>query len=257
MSYMKTEIRDGVGILSFNKPEVHNAMDDEAQAEMFDAFQWAKNTPDVKVVILRGEGRSFHTGRDVRAMGQRKEGVKHYDFLKEGQGNIVTLLGMGKPTIAAVHGGCIGGGAEYALCCDIRVSSTDLKFSLPEVKYGLAVDQGGSALCSSLIGPSKTKWLLMSGDRVDAKTAYEWGLVDFIVEPEELDEKAFDMALRISKNPQRAVMAAKDLVDELWAEGVRAAIRREFVNQLALYGSEDFQELRDQRAAANAAAAKK
>jgi enoyl-CoA hydratase len=140
-----------------------------------------------------------------------------------------------------------------ALCCDIRITSTDLKFALPEVQFGLCVDQGGSALAASLIGPSKTKWLLMTGDRIDANTAMDWGLADFMVEPDKLDETAFEMASKIAKNASRAVTAAKELVDELWADGVRAAIRRELTAQLALFGSEEFAELKKQRQAALAA----
>lgn len=250
MNYMKTEVVDGVGILTFNKPEVHNAMDDSAIGEMYEAFVWAKQNKDVRVVVLRGEGKSFHTGRDVRAMGVRPEGMTHFEFMKFGQRNIVALLEMGKPTIAAMKGGTFGGGAELALCCDMRLTSTELKFSLPEVKFGLAVDQGGSALLSSLIGPSKTKWLLMTGDTIGAQTALDWGLAEFMVAPDELDAKAMEIATKIAQNPSRAVLAAKDLVDELWADGVRAAIRRELVAQLALFGSEEFAELRAKRQAA-------
>ena len=245
--YIKKEIRDGVAILSFNKPEVHNAFDDEASEEVIETFRWARQSREFKVVLLRGEGKSFCTGRDTRKMGERKPGISHYDFMKAGQQQIVSMLELGKPMIAAVKGGTIGGGAELAMIADIRIGATDLKFSLPEVKYGLAVDQGGSALAASLIGPSRTKWLLMSGASIDAKTAYEWGMIDFLVGPEELDEKAFEMAAKIAANPGQAVVAAKELVDELWADGVRAAIRRELINQLALFASEDFLELREKR----------
>lgn len=247
MSYMKVEVKDGIGILSFNKPEVHNAMDDAAIGEMYDAFVWARENKDIRAVVLRGEGKSFHTGRDVRAMGVRPAGMTHYEFMKFGQRNIAALLEIGKPTVAAMKGGTIGGGAEFALCCDIRVTSSELKFSLPEVKYGLAVDQGGSAMAASLIGPSRTKWLLMTGDVINAQTALDWGLADFMVAPEELDAKVMEIAAKIAANPQRAVLAAKELVDDLWADDVRAAIRRELTVQLALFGSEEFAELRARR----------
>ncbi len=102
-------------------------------------------------------------------------------------------------------------------------------------------------MAASLIGPSKTKWLLMTGDTIGAQTALEWGLVDFLVAPEELDAQVMEIATKIAANPRRAVLAAKDLVDELWADGVRAAIRRELTTQLALFGSEEFAELRAKR----------
>jgi enoyl-CoA hydratase len=196
---------------------------------------------------MRGEGRSFSSGRDTSKLGVRKPGVQHHEFLKEATENIHALLNMGKPMIAAVKGATIGGAAEMAMMCDFRVSSTDLRFSLPEVKYGVCVDQGGSALAAALIGPARAKYLLMTGDIIDAKTAYEWGLVDFVVSPEELDAKALEIAARIAKNPQRAVLAAKGLVDDLWSDTVRAAMRRELTNQLVLFGSEEFAELRQLR----------
>jgi enoyl-CoA hydratase/carnithine racemase len=245
--YVKREVRQEVGILTFNKPEVHNAFDDDDQQEMLEAFRWAQQSEDFKVVLLRGEGRSFCSGRDARKMGERQPGISHYHFMKEVTKNIRTLLDLGKPLVAAVKGATIGGGAEMALVADFRLSSTDLKFSLPEVKYGLAVDQGGSELAASLIGPARTKYLLMTGDMINAQTAYDWGLVDFLLSPEELDAKAFEIAARIANNANRAVLAAKALVDESWSDAVRAAMRREFTNQLALFASEEFVEMRQKR----------
>jgi enoyl-CoA hydratase/carnithine racemase len=245
--YIKRDVQDGVGILSFNKPERHNAFDDEGQAEMLEAFTWAQKSKDFTVVLMRGEGRSFSSGRDTSKLGVRQPGVQHHEFLKEATRNIHALLDMGKPMIAAVKGATIGGAAEMAMMCDFRVSSTDLRFSLPEAKHGVCVDQGGSALVSSLIGPARAKYLLMTGDMLDAKTAYEWGLVDFLVAPEELDAKALEIAVRIARNPQRAVSAAKSLVDDIWSDVIRAAMRRELTTQLVLFGSEEFAELREKR----------
>jgi enoyl-CoA hydratase len=254
--FIKREVREDVCILSFNKPEVHNALDDQGQAEMLEAFLWAQQSKDFKVVLLRGEGRSFCSGRNVRIMGERDPGVKQYDYMKEATKSIRTLLDMGKPLIAAVRGGAIGAGAELALVCDFRIGATDVKFAMPEAVYGLSVDQGGSALACSLIGPARTKYLLMTGARIDAKTAYDWGLVDFLVSPEELDATAFEMALSIARQPSyRAVLEAKGLVDDLWSDAVRAAMRREMTVQVGLLTSEEFAEMREKRRQAAAAKA--
>jgi enoyl-CoA hydratase len=253
--FVKKEIREDVCILSFNNPELHNALDDESMADLREAFAWAQQSKDFKVVLLRGEGRSFCSGRNTRKLGQRKAGERQYDYMKLATTSIRTLLDLGKPLVAAMRGGAIGAGAEMALVADFRVASTDLKFSLPEVNLGLAVDQGGSALCSTLIGPARTKYLLMTGNKIDAQTAYEWGLVDFLVSPEELDAKAFEMALAIAKQPSyRAVMASKELVDELWSDTVRAAMRRELTSTVALLYSEEFAETKEKLAAQRAAA---
>jgi enoyl-CoA hydratase len=250
-------IREGVCILSLNHPEVHNALDPDAMADLRETFRWAQQSDEFRVVLLRGEGKSFCSGLNTRTLGQRKPGVTHYPFVKLATQAIRTLLDMGKPVIAAVKGGMMGAGAELALVADFRISSTDLKFALPEVNLGLSTDQGGSALAASLIGPARTKYLLMTGNVINAKTAYEWGLVDFLVEPEELDAKAFEMAAGIAAKPShRAVLACKELVDELWQDSMRAAMRRELITQVALLHSEEFEEVKQMLAAKRAAAGK-
>src|SRR3546814_8812606 len=104
-------------------------------------------------------------------MGERPEGVGHYEYMTAGQQRIKMMVDMGKPMIAALKGAVLGAGCEYALVADIRLAAPTTRLALPEVNYGLAVDQGGSALAASLIGPSRTKWLLMTGEPVDAETA--------------------------------------------------------------------------------------
>jgi len=255
MAYVDSRCEDGVITITFNRPEVHNAFNDAFGGELHKVLADARANTDGKVVVLRGEGRSFCSGRDFREMGVRPPGVSHHDYMVAGQQKIRMMLEMGKPIIAALKGACYGGGAEYALVADVRIAAPTTRIALPEVNYGLAVDQGGSALAASLIGPSRTKWMLMTGDAVDAQTALGWGLVDFVVPLEELDEHVQGLARKIASKPWRAVMAAKGLVDELWADGVRAAIRRELQQQLALFASEDFEALRDKRQADKAAKA--
>lgn len=256
LATVETKLEDGIRTISFNRPEVHNAFDDEMGDRMLEAFREARDCKETRVVILRGEGKSFLAGRDVRAMGERPEGVTHFQFMTHGQQTIRSLLDVEVPVIAAVKGAALGGGAEIALVADIRIGTPSAKFALPEIDFGLCVDQGGSALAMSLIGPSKTKYLLLTGDRVKADQALEWGLLDFLVEEEELDDKALEMAKKIAAKPYTAALAAKGLVNELWRDDMRAAMRRELTQQLALYGSEEFLQLRDQRRAEREAKAK-
>lgn len=252
---VKKEIREDVCIVSFNNPEVHNALDPDLLAELREILNWAKQSDEFKVLLLRGEGHSFCSGVNTRKLGKREPGVTHYEHVKLAVQSIRLLLDMDKPVIAAVKGGTMGAGAELALVADFRLSGTDLKFCVPEVNLGLCTDQGGSALMSSLIGPARTKYLMMTGDVIDARTAYEWGLVDFLHEPNELDAKAFAMAAKLAaKPPQRAVRMAKELVNELWADDVRAAMRRELIHQVALLHSEEFEKVKQALAAKRAAA---
>jgi len=254
MSFVETRFDDGLFVISFNRPDVHNAFHDAFGVEFHRAIEEARDRRDVKVVILRGEGQSFCSGRDFREMGERPAGVTHHQYMTDGQRKIKMLVDLGKPIIAALKGAAYGGGAEYALVADMRIAAPTTRIALPEVNYGLAVDQGGSALAMSLIGPSRTKWMLMTGKAVDAETALSWGLVDFIVPLEELDDHVEKLARDIMAKPWRAVLAAKELVDEIWADGVRRAIRRELTQQLALFASEDFEALREKRRAERLAA---
>ncbi len=257
MAYVESRCVDGVLTITFNRPQVHNAFNDAFSDELTIVLEDARRRDDAKVVVLRGEGRSFCSGRDFREMGERPPGVSHHDFMIEGQKTIKLMLDMGKPMIAALKGAVYGGGCEYALVCDIRIAAPTTRMAMPEVNYGLAVDQGGSALAASLIGPSRTKWMLMTGEPVDAETALAWGMVDFIVPLEELDDHVDALARKIAAKPRQAMMAAKNLVDELWSDGVRAAIRRELQQQLALFASEDFEALREKRRADKAVRAAK
>ena len=253
MATVISTLSDGIRTITFNRPEVHNAFDDEMGDRMLEAFREARDCKETRVVILRGEGKSFLAGRDVRAMGERPPGVTHFQFMTHGQQSIRALIDIEAPIIAAVKGAALGGGAEVAMVADIRVGTPSVKFALPEIDFGLCVDQGGSALAMSLIGPSKTKYLMLTGDRVKADQALEWGMLDFLVEEEELDAKVMEIAQKIAAKSWTAVLAAKGLVNELWRDEMRAAMRRELTQQLALYGSEEFEQLREARRAARAA----
>jgi enoyl-CoA hydratase len=253
MSLVESSLSGDVLTITFNRPEVHNAFNDVFGDEFQEILQDARRRDDAKVVVLRGAGKSFCSGRDFREMGERPPGVSHHEYMVAGQQKIKILLEMGKPIIAALKGAVYGGGCEYALVADNRIAAPTTRIAMPEINYGLAVDQGGSALAASLIGPSRTKWMLLTGEPVDAQTALDWGLVDFVVPLEELDAHVEALARKIAAKPWRAVLAAKGLVDELWADGVRAAIRRELQQQLALFASEDFEALRERRRAEKAA----
>jgi enoyl-CoA hydratase/carnithine racemase len=239
---MLTRFEDGVGILSFNRPEKHNAGARGPDADA--AWEWALTTPEVRCIILRGEGKSFNSGRDTTLLGTRPSGDSDYEFVRKSQ--LSRLHGMlhPKPIIAAVKGYAIGGGFEAALACDFRVGSTDAKVCLAEVKYGILPDMGGTQLLTALIGPARTKYMVMSGDFVDAKTAYEWGIFDFLVEPEELDARTLSIAKTIASRSPTAVTIAKQLVDQMHAGAIVNGIRQELLAQTVLFRTEDYQEQR-------------
>jgi enoyl-CoA hydratase len=238
------EVTDGVGVITFNRPEVHNAMDDEAAQLYKQVLDHALEDDSVRAVLLQGAGKSFCSGRDTTMLGHRAKDESDYHFVLRHQQKRLAVLDSPKPFIAALKGAAIGGGCETALACDIRVSDTTLKMALPEIHYGILPDTGGTQLMTALIGPSRTKYMVMTGERIDAQTALAWGAVDFVVAPEELAARALEIARKIAAKPPIALAMAKTMIDQGYAGAVRNGIAQELLAQTALFKTEDYQEAR-------------
>jgi enoyl-CoA hydratase/carnithine racemase len=230
---------DGVCVISFNRPERHNAVNDALHDVWSAAVTAAIADSEVCCILLRGEGRSFSSGRDTAELGHRVAGESDLAFVRRHQQDRLTMLDAPKPVIAAVKGHVLGGAFEIALSADIRVASTDTSFGFPEIAFGLIADTGGTQLLTPLIGPSKAKYLLMTGRRIDADTALRWGLVDFVVAPAELDATALALAHELAASPPQAVAMIKQLVDHAWAGSIRAGIAQELLGQVALFAGEE------------------
>ena len=238
------EVVDRVGVITFNRPEVHNAVDDEASELYAQVLDRALADDEVRAILLQGAGKSFCSGRDTTMLGHRARDESDYHFVLRAQQARLKVLESTKPFIAAVKGATIGGGCELALSCDIRVSSTDLKMALPEINYGILPDTGGTQYMANLIGTSRAKYLVMTGERIDAQTALEWGAVDFVVAPEELDARAMQIARTIASKPPLCLAMAKTMVDQSVAGAVRSGIAQELMAQSYLFKTEDYQEAR-------------
>ena len=237
-------VNDGLAVITLNRPERHNAMNDEMSATMRSTFDSVLQDPAVRCVLVRGNGPSFSSGRDTTQLGARPGGETDFHFVQRAQRLRMALLDTSKPIVAEMRGYALGGACELALCADIRVADSSLQLSLPEVRYAIAVDTGASVLATTLAGPSKAKYLMMTGDRIDAATALAWNLVDFVVSPDELEGRARGIAERIAANAPLAVQMSKQLVDNVWSGPVRAALRSELMAQTALFNSHDRAELR-------------
>jgi enoyl-CoA hydratase len=121
----------------------------------------------------------------------------------------------------------------------MRIASTTAVFAFPEINFGLVADTGGTQMLTPLIGPSKSKFLHFTGERIDATTALEWGVVDWVVDPDELDDAALALAKRLAAAPPNAVRLAKELIDQAWAGTIRSGIRQECIAQAALFAGEE------------------
>jgi enoyl-CoA hydratase/carnithine racemase len=157
------------------------------------------------------------------------------------------MLESSKPVVAAVQGYALGGGFETALGADMRIAAEDAVFAFPEIGYGLTADTGGTQLLTPLVGPARAKYLLMTGERIDAAQALAWGIVDWVVPGPELREAALTLARKLAAAPPTAVAFAKQLVDQAWAGSIRNGMRQEVVAQAALFASDDYARRREAR----------
>lgn len=239
-----THVEGRVGVITFNRPSRHNALSDELTKRYTEALGLFIARDDIRCILLRGEGRSFCSGRDVAELGRRAKGESDFLFIRRHQRRLLEQMDAHKPIIAALKGAVLGGGCEIALAADIRVTSSKLKLGLPEINYGLLPDTGGTQLLTALIGPSRTKYLVLSGETLDAATALAWGAVDFVVEPNGLDERALEIAQLIASKPPLALAMGKQMVDQVYGPQIRNGIAQELLAQTALFLTQDYKEAR-------------
>jgi enoyl-CoA hydratase/carnithine racemase len=235
---------DGVGVVSLSRPHRHNAVSDR----LFDQLQTALRTyfdhSGVRCILLRGEGPSFCSGRDTAELGRRPPGQDDYTFVRAHQQLRLEMLACRKPIVAAVQGAALGGGFEIALSADVRIIADNAVFGLPEVSFGLTPDTGGTQILPALVGPARAKYLVLSGARIDAATAYEWGLAEEVVPVDNLDDRAVELCRQLAAQPALAVAMGKALVDQSTAGIIRNGIGQELIAQTALFGSQDYRRIR-------------
>src|SRR5437870_11228061 len=184
------EIRDGVAFVTVNRPDKLNALNDQVMLELADAAERIATETEIKGAILTGAGpKSFVAGADIADL-SRQGPFDGKARAQRGQGVLRRLETCGKPVIAAINGFALGGGCELAMACHIRIASENAKFGQPEVNLGITPGYGGTQRLTQLIGKGRALELLMSGNMIDANTALQHGLVNYVVVQDELLNKA-------------------------------------------------------------------
>lgn len=202
----------GVAVLTLNRPEVLNACNSDLHRSIQAAVACATADGAVKVIILKGAGRAFCSGSDLREVGQyRGDSARSYIRLDCETKHCVATCP--KPVIGVLHGHVAGGGFELALACDIRVISQDTLFSLPEVRLGTLPGAGGLQRLPSIVGLGIAKEWAMSGRRIPAEEAYRTGLANHVFPLDELMPKAMVLAQEIARNNPIALTLIKRALD--------------------------------------------
>ena len=189
----------GVATVKLNRPKVLNAMNKQLWQDFQVALEDSRNDPDIKVMIITGEGRAFSTGADLKESKNRS--IEDYrDYLQELQEASRKIIRFEKPTIAAVNGYALGSGYELALACDIRLVAEEAKIGSPEAQVTSSVTGGAMRLIQELVGPGKARELLFTAEYIDGREAERIGLVNKAVPQEELMGQARQMADTIAQN---------------------------------------------------------
>ena len=237
-----TEIRDGVGLITINRPEVLNALNVETLRELYDAVDELGARDDVAGIILTGGGgKAFVAGADIEHLSTLSPQAA-YEFSQLGGRTFQRIETVTKPVIAAVNGFALGGGCELALACDFIVASSKAKFGQPEVNLGLIPGFGGTQRLSRLIGKNLTRYLVYTGDIVRADWALSKGLVAEVVEPEQLLERCFDIVKSMAKKGPLAVTYAKQVIQAGYDLPLEAAVDLEARAFSQLFATADMKE---------------
>ncbi|MGH3384573.1 MAG: enoyl-CoA hydratase-related protein [Nocardioidaceae bacterium] len=218
-SHLSVERAGEVATLVLNKPASHNAISLDMYRDLPALARELDEDSAVKVVVVRGAGqKAFASGADISEFEQVRgnaETAKVYNEYVAGAEQ--ALEAVRKPTIAMVHGYCIGGGMGLALSCDLRFSDDRGRFAITPAKLGLVYSLDSTKRLVDLVGPSRAKWVLMSGQQLDAAEAQRVGLVDEVTTPDALEKHTYDFAELVSTRAQFSVRAAKQIVQRIVA----------------------------------------
>ncbi|GAB3444353.1 enoyl-CoA hydratase-related protein [Streptomonospora sediminis] len=216
---LRVEHSGAVATLTLDRPESRNAIRLEMYRELPGLLRGIDDDPRVKVLVVRGAGtKAFAAGadisefRDVRADAESARSYNEQVAAAE-----QALEGMAKPTIAMVHGYCVGGGCGLALACDLRFCDTGAQFAITPAKLGLVYSLESTRRLVDLVGPAQAKWILFSGQRVDAAHALRTGLADVVTDPGDLSGQVYDFAELVGTRAQYSVRAAKEVVRRIVA----------------------------------------
>lgn len=207
-------------IITINRPDKLNALNRETIQELSDAITAASNDDSVKTIIITGSGeKAFVAGADIAEFHQYSE-EEAKDLSAKGQQLLFDLVEQTpKPVIAAVNGFALGGGLELAMSCHIRVASSNARMGLPEVSLGVIPGYGGTQRLAQLAGKGKAFELIFTAGMIKADEALACGLVNHVVEQEELLEKCLEIANKIAKNSSVAIASAIKAVNSGYTDG--------------------------------------
>jgi enoyl-CoA hydratase/carnithine racemase len=246
--FIRLEVEEGIAILTNDRPEKHNAANDEMDLQLFDALDSLHARSDVRVVLWRGEGRSFSSGRDTSQIGVRSEDITDFDFIERGHRRTQAFFSLPVPMVVAMKGWVIGGSFERALLADMRIAAESTRMMLPELKHGVVPDSGGTARLFQMAGHGLVADLALTGRAMDAREALRHGIVSRVVPDDELEEAALAICREIAANAPFAVRMFRRTLARIAHPLAQQTMQEESVAQSLIFASDDYAEMNRARA---------
>jgi len=239
-TFISTEYDDAVAVVTIDHPPV-NALSAPLLEELEEELARLDADDGVRAIVLKGAGeRAFVAGADISEFPALREAASNEGGSARGIQKLGARMDAARtPFVAAIHGFCLGGGLELAMCCDIRVAAEDAQLGQPEIKLGLIPGGGGTQRLPRLVGLGRAMLLNMTGDFIDARTAYEWGLVERVVPKAELLETAVGIGRSISQRSPVAVSVLRELARTTRDLPLEEGLRREADGFRRCLASED------------------
>jgi enoyl-CoA hydratase/carnithine racemase len=238
--YVTYEKRDGVAVVTLNRPEKLNALSREVLGDLLEVLEAVSRDPEVRAVVIAGAGRGFCAGADVSEFTKDLREVG--EFIDLGRRVFELLETMGKPVVAAVHGFALGGGFELALSCDLIVAAEGTQLGSPEINLGIVPGWGATQKLLATVGPYKTRELVLLGDRITAEEALRLGIVNRVVPVDRVLDEAVAVARRLAEKSPVALAAAKGIINRSLRTLTSAGLEIERSTFMEVASTEDARE---------------
>ena len=226
-TFVATERRDAVALVTIDNPPM-NALSSALLGELEAEIEALDADADVRAIVLRGAGeRAFVAGADIKEFPALRESATEGGSARGIQRVGHRMDAADTPFVAAIRGFCLGGGLELAMCCDVRICAVDAKLGQPEIKLGLIPGGGGTQRLPRLVGHGRAMLLNLTGEFVDAETAYAWGLVERVVPVDELEDAALSVAGQIAAQSPHAIAVLRELARTTRDLPLEEGLRRE------------------------------
>lgn len=240
------DVTNGVGTITLNRPSSLNAFVLELAEQFLQTLEAFEGNPDVRCVVIRGTGRVFSAGGDVRTMLETVRGGDRAAYFREAltlfHRVVLAVRKLPKPVVASVHGAVAGYAFNLMLSCDFRIAAENTRFSQAFIRLGLSPDGGGTWALPRIVGHARACELMMLPTELDARKGLEWGLLNRVVPTDQLEAETSTLALQLAQGPSVAIARTKSLLWDAELEAFTRHLESERLAQVANAASNDFEE---------------